>query len=172
MVSRVPYRIGIFRSVSVSIFRYLQILYRRQNRGSPENDEPGQRGSRSSTLARRLAVTRRTQSPATWRPTKERTLARSRTCAVTKAAAGSLQGRTSWPVTRGSIPGIGLSSAGFASVHFHVQIICPFTTSVTWPCERSCHKQFKRKDSVANLYIYFYNDSQQYRFMKSFFIEK
>ena len=31
-LSRVPYRIGIFRSVSVSIFRYLQILYRRQNR--------------------------------------------------------------------------------------------------------------------------------------------
>ena len=32
VISRVPYRIGIFRSVSVSIFRYLQILYRRQNR--------------------------------------------------------------------------------------------------------------------------------------------
>ncbi len=32
-ISRVPYRIGIFRSVSVSIFRYLQkIPYRRQNR--------------------------------------------------------------------------------------------------------------------------------------------
>ncbi len=29
---RVPYRIGIFRSVSVSIFWYLQIPYRRQNR--------------------------------------------------------------------------------------------------------------------------------------------
>ena len=32
VISRVPYRIGIFRSVSVSIFRYLQIPYRRQNR--------------------------------------------------------------------------------------------------------------------------------------------
>ena len=32
MNTRVPYRIGIFRSVSVSIFRYLQIPYRRQNR--------------------------------------------------------------------------------------------------------------------------------------------